>query len=328
MSKKNSRKESIINLYCKLFPEKLNKVLEVNLKSENIILERSFGERRVDITTIDDDGKRYYIEVLLKKADDEHYNQIKKLIEDISNPREESVIILIATEVQQSYIQELFKLVAVTSYKNLTVNIVKINEIVIPILEEINKVNILNQVEMLNKVNAIEPLFTLINGIKSFGNKHTVSAKAFDKDESIKYTKKQILLVSVIKFLRSDFLIHPNLHHFKKVINGNYISIGSGINTAIEYRIVYNRSNNMGVELCFGSNQKAIYYKMLSKQEMIEESLDYIPLVWNKKNEKIGWYIGNTYGYNEEQIVKRLGRMTKKYICALDKYIRQSIDNQ
>ncbi|MTK12126.1 MAG: DUF4268 domain-containing protein [Clostridiaceae bacterium] len=175
---------------------------------------------------------------------------------------------------------------------------------------------------MYDKIDSIENLFSLIKGIKCFRTDDTIT---FDwRDKEVGYTRKQKLLIKVIERLREDFWTNPNVHQYKNVENGNYISIGSGIGNGIEYRVVFNRSNNMGIELCFGYNYKSIFYKLLAKKkESIEESLDFLHLVWNNRYEKIGCYIGNTFMYEEDLLVKRLARITKQYICVLDKYIRQ-----
>jgi hypothetical protein len=324
MNQRNSRKELILNLYCKLYPQKLNEILGTNLSS--IMLERDFGKRRVDITAKSDDGKSCYIEVVLKKTDDIHYEQIKKIMEVVINPNADNLIVWIATEFNHNHIQELFKLIASNHlYRNLEVKIIKLNgEAVIPILEEINKVNILEEVEKYNQIDSIEALFYLLRGIKCFGNNGNISS--LPKEKEVEYTRKQKLLIKVVERLREDFWTNPNVHQYKNVENGNYISIGSGISNGIEYRVVINRSNNMGVELCFGHNCKKIFYKLLAEnKEAIEESLDFVHFVWNNKHEKIGQYVGNNFMYEENLLVKRLARITRQYICILDRYIRQAI---
>ncbi|AGX43921.1 hypothetical protein [Clostridium saccharobutylicum] len=325
MGQRNSRKkELILNLYCKLYPQKLNKILRTNLSS--IMLERDFDKRRIDITAISDDGKKCYIEVLLKKTDDIHYEQVKTIIERVINPQMDNLIVWIAPEFNQKHIQELFKLVASNySCRNLELKIIRLNgEAVIPILEDINKASILEQVEKYNQIESIEDLFFFSNEIKCSGNTDNISFHG--KDRYVEYTRKQNLLIKVIERLREDFWMNPNVHQYKDVENGNYISMGSGISSGIEYRVVINKSNSMGVEVCFGYDYKNIFYKLLSEsKEDIEESLDFVHLVWNSKHEKIGWYLGNTFMYEEDLLIKRLARITKQYICIMDKYIRQAI---
>lgn len=189
MGQRNSRKkELILNLYCKLYPQKLNKILRTNLSS--IMLERDFDKRRIDITAISDDGKKCYIEVLLKKTDDIHYEQVKTIIERVINPQMDNLIVWIAPEFNQKHIQELFKLVASNySCRNLELKIIRLNgEAVIPILEDINKASILEQVEKYNQIESIEDLFFFSNEIKCSGNTDNISFHG--KDRYVEYTRK------------------------------------------------------------------------------------------------------------------------------------------
>lgn len=64
------------------------------------------------------------------------------------------------------------------------------------------------------------------------------------------------------------------------VENGNYISMVSGIVNGIQYKVVINKSNNMGIELCPGYEYKSMFYKMSSdSKEDILENLDFVYLI-------------------------------------------------
>lgn len=314
MSKNGSNKEYLFSLYsAKLNPANLEETLKV--KFDNTVLEKWYGGRRVDISALDKNGTNVLIDWCLKPFDEEHYIQIKRLISIV--PREyKSLIVAGATSFKnESYVTELMQEV-ISENKNMKLVFLEINSDVMPILQEVNNMDCLEQIENLSKLNSINKHFKTVMEIKNHNNNEDISAKVIEHNN---YDYKQRLLYDILKRLREDSP-HINLYKYKK-LSGNSFFIGAGM-SEITYKITWDRRNRLVCEAAFTNKKgKEVYYKLLEKKADIDNYMDYM-INWNDNPLKIFTYINPlSYVGNEERMIKYFCRIVRKYIYGLHKFI-------
>lgn len=322
MSIEGSNKEYIFSLYTKLCPSRLENTL--GLKFDDIFIERQHGDkRRVDISAIDIHGRRVLIDWSLKSCDKEHYNQIRQLIYVVSC-MESSVLVLGATSFNnKDSMFELIKEVMLQSNRHIELIFVKINDDVIPILEELNQLDCLEQMKNLEqKLNLIDKHFELVQGVKNYNSNKAISAKLIDSQYC--YDHKQLLLLDILKRLRVDSP-HINLYKYKK-IDGNSFSIGAGMGE-ISYNIRWDKRNRLICEVGFSNNKgRDVYFKLLEKKEEIDNYMDYM-LTWIDSPCKIFTYINPLTYQDRDRMIKHFCRIVRKYIYGLHKFIIEEIKN-
>lgn len=321
MSFDGSNKEYIFSLYTKLCPSKLETVL--GLKFQELHLERIYENRRVDISGIDINGRRVLIDWSLKSCDKGHYNQISQLI-NIVSCMENSILVLGATSFNsKDSIFELIKEIFLQSNKNIELVFIKINEEVIPVLEELNKLDCLEVMKNLKQnLNLINKHFELVKGVKNYNSNKIISAKAVDLEH--RYDHKKLLLLDILKRLRMDSP-HINLYKYKK-LDGNSFSIGAGI-AEVSFNIRWDKRNRLICDVGFSNNKgRQVYYGLWKRKEEIDDYMDYM-LTWSDNPCKVFTYINPLSYKDRDRMVKYFCRIVRKYIYGLHKFIIEEIKN-
>ncbi|MFL0250630.1 hypothetical protein ACJDT4_09380 [Clostridium neuense] len=319
MSKNGSNKEYLFSLYsAKLNSRRLEETLKLNFDA--IALEKWHEGRRVDISGVDKNGTNVLIDWCLKDFDKEHYMQIKSLISIVSKEYK-SLIVAGATSFKNaSYVMGLIQEV-ISENKNIELIFLEINSEVIPILQEVNNMDCLEQIENLSKLNSINNHFKVVRAIKNYNNDETISAKVIEYKN---YDYKQRLLYDILERLREDSP-HINLYTYKKII-GNSFFIGGGM-AEITYKVTWDRRNRLVCEATFTNKKgKEVYYKLLEKKADIDNYMDYM-ITWNDNPLKIFTYINPLSYIDKNRMVKYFSRIVRKYIYGLHKFIIEEIKN-
>lgn len=322
MSKGNSRKEFLFGIFTKYNPKRIEKAIGTKLYS--IQLERNFvgvdgKRRRVDMCAINKDGtQRFFIEFSLKSIDESHFIQLKKLIY-MGEPIEKTVVIACATSINKKYFDELGRIVSLSSHKNIEFMFIRLNtEEIVPILEEINKLNHLEQVPFLRRLNTeVEEHFTGIKGVRCYIDFNIKSAKFND---SKKYSNKKATLLLILKRLRSE-CEYGNIYKYKE-LSSNSFEIGSSI-TDINYQIHFDRAGRLSIQLVCQMNTKPIFYILLNMRDEIDDKMDYITL-WKTNMQSIATYFCERNYTDKDTLIKAMCRIIKRYLFTLDYYLNHA----
>jgi hypothetical protein len=318
VSKGNSRREYLYSLYTKLYPKKLEDTLGTKLKT--IQLERRYEKRRVDITGIDEQGSRYLIEIALKSEDKTHFNQIQELI-GMSNVAENTVIVWCATSFTDRYLDDLIQMVSCNSDKNIEFIAVKLNSELVSMLEDINQYHHLEQVNRLKELNKIGEHFQVVKGVRCYNSKETLSSEVIDSERV--YSRKEQILVQILKRLRVDSESQANVHQFKE-ISGNSFTIGTTYSD-ISYRVSFDRTSKVGIELVFAQvHSKQVFVRMYKRKEEIDDYFDYI-LTWDSKFQKIGTYLPFWSSNDTTKQINMFCRLVKKYLFGFDIFLKEVV---
>ncbi|WPC42798.1 hypothetical protein [Clostridium sp. JS66] len=320
MSKNGSNKEYLFSLYSTMLnPKRLEEALKI--KFDSIALEMWHGERRVDISGTDKSGRKILIDWCLKNFDKEHYTQIRDLISIVSK-EEKSLIVAGATSFRnESYIGELIEGV-VSKDINIELIFLEISEKIIPTLENINRLDCLEQIEQLNNFNCFDKYFKVVRGIKNYNSNKTISSKNIDSEYHYDY--KKLLLADVLKRLRADSP-HINLYKYKK-LDRNSFTIGAGMGE-VTYNIRCDKRNRLICEVSFSNSKgREVYYRLRKRKEDIDDYMDYM-LAWNDSPCKVFTYINPLSYKDRDRMLKYFCRIVRKYIYGLHKFIIEEIKN-
>lgn len=318
MSVDGSRKEYLYLVYLKLNPEELERI--ISSKLSEISLERKYGKRRVDISSLDLDGRKCMIEVQLSQSNDTHFKQVQELI--CTSGEVNTLIVWIATKFRGQDLMEIKHSIAY-GCKNIEFMALVLNEEVVTELEAINSLELFKQVEALENLKTIQQHLTLVEGIKSYNGKPVINTKADSINSN--YTYKQQFLLDVLKELRRDCRFFPNIYQYKSV-DSNYFTLGSGYED-ISFRIAYNRKGLVGIELIFSHiKTRPIFFKLLERKNEIEDELDYLVTAWDSRFYKIATYVNPNSYRDRGNTTKLIARIAKKYVYNFDKYIKEAIE--
>jgi len=291
-------------------------------------MEKGFKSRKVDMSCIDIVGNRLLIEWQMDLINNKtHFEQIRTLIYD-ANENENTTIVYGGLELNEDFVLELMRTVALSSKKNIGIVFLKINSGLLPILIEINKLDEVNRIKELHRLKVIEKMFVDKKGIRVYNSNKTISAEIEDKSIVNCYTYEQTLLVSLIQRLRVDsWDISTNVHQFKRVDNGKNFILGSNFQD-ISFLVFCNRKATVGISLIFsGIKTKKIFYNLLKNKKAILDSEFNFILKWDERFQKISSYYPIAWFYcDREMMINRLCREIKAYLIGFDKHIKMAME--
>ncbi|MBZ9621412.1 hypothetical protein G9F71_000710 [Clostridium sp. FP2] len=325
MSFDGSRKEYLYSIFLKKNWGKLSNKIGIKLKEDDIMLEREYRNERykryVDISGIDEKGRRLFCEIQLSKSDEIHYNQIVQLI-DLGRNEESTVIIWIAIGFNSVYMTKLKKLIISNLEKNIEIVFLTLNYEVIELLTEINQYKQINQIKMLNNLNDIEEHFILINGMKNYNGNKVYNAKDVTIQET--YSYKQKILIRIVKILRQDCADYGNTYKYKNV-SGNCFIIGAGYG-GVDFKIIADRKNRIGIVLAFSNvKSKRIYFQLKNECKKLNDEFNFM-LTWNDEYEQICTFLSFGWFSDKEKMILIFGRIVKQYLYGFDKYLEEAIE--
>lgn len=307
MSYNNSDREFYYALYIKFQKEKVENIL--NLKLENIELDKNFSGRKIDLVSTLEDGRKLFLELQLNKSDNIHLEQIKSIIKskNINNV----VIVWIALEFKTDMLSVIEKEVKLST-KNIHFVALKLNEQVIPYLHLLNKIFINNVIENIGILNKVENHFSIEEIFYRLQNNQNDI-----QSNTLEITKKEELMKSLLVQLREEIYYYPSIHRDKKLDN-NVIVLAGG-KSDVNYFVGLNRRNFLYVEIRFRLKQSEIFDLILANKEHICDQLDYMA-EFDAENMKIGTYLYLRSTKKNLQI-KQTARIADKYIKLFSPYL-------
>lgn len=316
MSYNNSDREFYYALYIKFHKEKVENIL--NLKLENIELDKNFSGRKIDLVSTLEDGRKLYMELQLNKSDNIHLEQLKSIInsKDINN----TVIVWVAVEFKSCMLSDIEEEIKLSS-KNIHFVALKLSEQVIPLLNILNNTFINNIIENLsildeikNHYNIEEIFYRLQN------NKNNINTKK-KIDDAFDLNKKEDVMKYLFVQLQKEIYYYPSIHRDKKLCN--YVIVLAGGKSDVYYHIGLNRRNFLYVELRFGLKQSEVFDRLLVDEEYICNQLDYLA-EFDVQNMKIGTYLYLRSNKRKLQI-KQIARISDRYIKLFSPYLYPNI---
>lgn len=310
ISYNNSDKEFYYALFTKFYKDKIEDITKINLN--DIELDKNIDNRKVDIYAVTSENKEVFIELQLGTTDYIHLNQLKTIIQTQEN---NMILVWIATDFKVDMLNEIEKEIK-ESGKNISFIALKLNIEVMNYLEALNQIFITEIMEKLNMLTKVENHFQVIESFYRVQDESNVNVVLIKEKEVVDFSNKHNIMKLICNELRRQIYYYPSVHRDKRLDNG--IVLGAG-KAGVSFFIGINRKNILFVEIRFDVNQNSLFESLLEKEEEINDKLDYIAEI-DTVNRKIGTYIYFTNNKNREMLIKRIARITDKYIRYFTQY--------
>jgi hypothetical protein len=311
ISYNNSDKEFYYALFTKIYKNKIEDITKVNLN--DIELDKNIDNRKVDIYAVTNENKEVFVELQLGITDSVHLNQLKTIIETQEN---NMILVWIATDFKVDMLNEIEKEIKLSS-KNISFIALKLNVEVIAYLETLNKIFITEVIANLNILNKVDNHLKIIENFYRLQDESNIDVYAKKAEETLDLNNKHDVMKCLFNELRRQIYYYPSIHRDKKLDN-NVIVLAGG-KAEISYFIGISRKNMLFVEIRFGELVKDIFYELVKKEEEINDRLDYMA-EFDVANRRIGTYIYFFSNKNKEVLIKRMARITDKYIRYFTQY--------
>jgi hypothetical protein len=324
MSKEGSKKEFILTLYLKKYPEIIEDLIGIPI--EGVRTEVSSGAKYIDLYAVNRDRKvEIYVENQIKPSD--RSNHLKTKLTPLINNIAEGYLIWIAPKFQKEHIEEVKKLLRENPQKYINFYAAETQQGVLKRVEYLNTLYELDVWQKLDIINEVNHKFNLVDRYIRMPKSHIGKAYIgeyqydFSRDDDIKEYLAEQLCKNIPCFL--------NFHIQKKhLLNDRILKIGAGLGevtyfcSALDMRsraIVgirfehskqvwyqYFKQNemlllkNIGFNICFNDKYRTISYHFRSNRENIPAIVDHIVEVFEKF---ILFFSPFTYGRKLNNIV-------------------------
>lgn len=324
MSKEGSKKEFILTLYLKKYPEIIRDLIGIPI--EGVRTEVSSGAKYIDLYAVNRDRKvEIYVENQIKPSD--RSNHLKRKLTPLINNIAEGYVIWVATKFQKEHIEEVKKLLRENPQKYINFYAAETQQGVLKRIEYLNTLYELDVWPKLDIINEVKDKFILVERYIQMPKSHIGKAYIgeyqydFSRDDDIKKYLAEQLCENIPYFL--------NFHIKKKhLLNDRILKIGAGLGevtyfcSALDVRsraIVgirfeqskqvwyqYFKQNEMllmkhiGFKICFNDKYRTISYHFRSNRENIPAIVDHIVEVFEKF---ILFFSPFTYGRKLNNIV-------------------------
>jgi hypothetical protein len=310
MSKSGTKKENLLSIFLKEYPQLLSDAL--GFKVDNVVLEQRHAHRNIDIRAVD--SKRripLLIEVQLTKANTAYLNRMLEMIERYN----ESVIVWISKSFDEEILDELRKWFSLHQKEFVDFYAISLHEDTIAVLKRLNEMYSLDIYKNFYLLRELNPLLNveLVNlqiHPSHCGQINTnPSLPDFDRTEDVKRAMLQVLRSKIPYFL--------NFHYDKKTNqNDRILTCGAG-KSGIIYRCSAKDVRNLAfVELYFDNAEKDWYEAFENIADELRKSV-YPDLTFGKR--RIGVYFKPKE--SNEQTFEEIARIFKNMIDGFSPYI-------
>lgn len=316
MSYNGSDKEYYLALHIKFYKEMLEKIINLEFTGD-IVLDKNFNGRKVDIYSILSDDRELFMELQLNKADMTHLKQLIHIIEndDLNN----YVIIWIALEHDDKFLKQIEEAIENTN-KNICFYALIINKEIVDYLQKINEMNINDRVDNLSMLNSVNNHY-FIKEIY-YKVKNIMNLKPYKKEIiNLNLNNKFDVMQKIYKKMQEEVYYYPSIHRDKKM-DGHVITLGGGCCDTY-YFIGINRKNYLYVNLKFCESQNELYEMLLNKKDEINSEFDYMT-EFNIDERKISTFI--YFDKKRDLRIKQLVRIVNKYIRYFSPYLYKHYD--
>ena len=258
-------------------------------------------------------GSEVFIELQLSQSDNVHLAQILNIID---NDNTGNCIIAWGALEFKNYMLDDIQAQIKSLNKNIRFIALRLNEKLLNYLHILNSMFITEVIDNLKILNEVDNHFEIIENFYRLQDKNNTTTYSKKVEEPLDLNNKQNVMKYLFNELRKQIYYYPSIHRDKKLDN-NVIVLAGG-KAEVSYFIGINRKNMLFVELRFGEIAKDIFNELLKKEEEINDILDFM-IEFDAVNHKIGTHIYFA-NKNRELLIKRIARITDKYIKYFSQY--------
>ncbi|MFC5732550.1 hypothetical protein [Cytobacillus gottheilii] len=309
MSRNNSERENILNLYITL----CNKQALEDIVSEEINaiqLEKYYQGSKIDVYAETEQGKFLFVENQIKPTDKAHFESIQKLI--LKAP-DNSIVIWGAVSFSNNFLETVAELVSSINYKRIEFYAVEINPNLLEILDELNQLHIIKVIDNLPRLQGIDTYTTTFDKYVSSCQHRTPN------NEYEGYVRKSVRERTnecIVRELRSK-IKYPLFFREKRTMDINKLRYGAG-RTAIDFELYFaDRKQNAFVTCQFTNETTDIFKLICAKKSIFEEKIDKQVIV-DENNMRL-YTLVEQYEHKFDKI-DQLVDLMDKYIFYLSNY--------
>lgn len=281
MSKNHSMKEAILGLYLKERPKIISEAL--GFEVHHIALEQKHGSHHVDIKAVDNKRRiPVLFELQITKANKSYLKRVQKMLVTVS----EAVVVWVAHSFDKEILNELQLWLNQNQPAYTDFYAISLNDVTIPILQQLNDMYKLDIFDNLHLLDEIEPMLSIELQSKRIPKSHCGHLNIepaplnYEIDQDIKRGLLLHLRKAIPQFL--NFHYDKKMNQFDKVIN-----FGAG-KYGVAYRCsAIDRRGKAFVELYFDQCLKDEYEAFKLQQELLREMI-HPDLIFAKR--RIGIY--------------------------------------
>ncbi|WP_071396620.1 hypothetical protein [Bacillus tuaregi] len=312
MSKNNSERENMLNLYIALLNKKIVEDI-VSEKVEELKWEKYHEAKKIDIygEAESEEGKiTIFVENQITPSNMSHLKSVKTIIQKAPN---DSKIVWGALNFSSDHLDNVAEVLQNLTTKRIEFFAVQINDSVLEILDELNKLHVLKVMDKLNALNAVEIYSNTVD--KYVSNCSGLEGENFYKGysrESIREKTNAYILNELrerVKF--------PNLFREKRTLDDNKIRFGGG-REEVNFELIFkDRYENSMVSCQFSKMTDSLYRELVKRKHVFESKIGK-NVICDNVNRRILTHV-NEYEHKFDKI-DQLVNLMDEYIFYLSNY--------
>lgn len=311
MSKNNSERENMLNLYIVLLNKKILEDI-VSERVEKLQWEKYYEAKKIDIYgEAESEGKvTIFVENQITPSNEAHWISIKTIIQKAPN---NSKIVWGALNFLSEFLDKGAEEVQSLTTKGIEFFAVEINENVLEILDELNQLHVLKIMDNLKALDAVEiysntfdKYVSNYNGIES-----EIPCTGYSRESNREKTNAYI-----VKELRNK-LKYPNVFREKRTLDDNKIRLGGG-RGEVNYELIFMDRYDNAMVSCQFSKVTDNLYREIVKRKYVFESMIGKTVICDDVNRRILTHV-NEYEHKFDKI-DQLVELMDKYIFYLSNY--------
>ena len=309
MSRNNSERENILNLYITL----CNKQALEDIVSEEINaiqLEKYYQGSKIDVYAETEQGKFLFVENQIKPTDKAHFESIQKLI--LKAP-DNSIVIWGAVAFSNNFLEMVAELVSSIDYKRVEFFAVEINPNLVEILDELNQLHILKVMDNLTRLQGLETYTTTFDKYVSSCQNNT---QINEYEGYVRKTVRERTNECIVRELRSK-IKYPHVFRERRTMDINKLRFGAG-RAGIDFELYFADRNQNAFVSCQFTNETVDIFKLISANKSILEGKIDKQVILDEKNMRL--YTPIEQFEHKFDKIDQLVDLMDKYIFYLSNY--------
>lgn len=296
VSRNGAKKETFLKIHSEVFPEFLSNIIGEEIVKSSIKCEmRMFKSEEykngkpIDLYAITRErGIKVYVEYQICPSD--IYNHIETKIKPIIQNIQYGIIVWVASEFKQSHINMVKQLINKNPRKPINFFAVKINPVVLDLLESFNRgyeLNVYNQLGMINQIGS--PPLSLVDIHLQMPTSYLV--EPYKEEEKLydfsRYVDRNKYLLAR---LREEIPYYLNFHTDRKSVEKKTLIVSAG-RDAIDYvATVYDDAGKAFVKIRFGKSYGEWYQVFKLHNDLLREKIN-PDIYFNDGKRSISYYM-------------------------------------
>lgn len=314
MSKNGSKKEMILTLYQKKYPNFIEDI--VGLSVEGIKVEVDRGTKKIDLYGINRQKRlETFIENQTRPSDrkDHLLNKVAPIIQSIS----EGILIWTAPKFKQEHIDEVKKIIQQNPQKYINFYAVEIHPRVIEYIHELNNMYELEVWDNLGIINNVDEKFTIRESYIQMPKTHI--GKAMLIEPVYDFEREDDVKDYMIKQFRHCIPYFLNFHSEKKHSEYDRIlSVGAGLSNITYHCSAFDTRHRAFIEIGFSANKKNWYSHFRNNSSYLRREV-HTDIQFDDKYRKIGVYF-NSSRNDIPEVVDQLVDVFQRFILFFSQF--------